>query len=101
MSVRPLGLRLAELTIQGVNNEKIAKAQVLAARIRTGHEVGKTFSNGKVSKNSARENRLREAITNAKRAQKTAGSLPASLLTWVILHPATEIAKKAKDRLTQ
>jgi hypothetical protein len=45
--------------------------------------------------------RLNPAMTKANRAQKSAGSLPASLLAWVRLHPATENAKKAKERLTQ
>jgi hypothetical protein len=89
------------VTIQGVNREKIAKEQTVAPRMRTGQEVGNVFWNGKTFMKRAIANKLSPAIRNAERAQKTAGSLPANLLAWVTLHPATEKAKKAKERLTQ
>ena len=51
--------------------------------------------------NNAMAKRLSPAMRNAIRAQKSAGSLPANLLAWVTLHPDTEKAKKANERLTQ
>jgi hypothetical protein len=92
---------VAELTIQGLSIEKSMKAQADAPKIRIGQDVGRVFRKGNTWKNSTIANMLRLAITNARRAQKRAGSLPASLLTWVILHPAIEKAKRANDRLTQ
>jgi hypothetical protein len=92
---------VAELTIQGLSIAKSVKAHADAPKIRIGQDVGRVFRKGNIWKKSTIANILRPAITNARRAQKRGGSLPASLLTWVILHPAIEKAKKANERLTQ
>ena len=54
------------------------------------------FETGNVSMNNAMAKRLSPAMRNAIRAQKSAGSLPASLLAWVTLHPDTEKSEKGE-----
>ena len=101
MRARPWGVRVADLTIQGVNNEKSAKVTTVAPRDFIGHDEGSEFRKGNVFMKRAIAKRLRPAMTNASRAQNRAGSLPASLLAWVTLQAETEKAKKANERLTQ
>jgi len=43
VSARPCGVRVADLTIHGVNNEKSAKAAAVAPRSFIGHEEGSEF----------------------------------------------------------
>src|SRR5215470_7276482 len=101
MRLRPREVRVADVTIHGVKREKNPRAQTLAPRMRIGHEEGNEFSNGNVFIKSAIAKRLIPAKRKAERAQKRAGSPPATRLAWVTLQPATAKAKKAKERFTQ
>jgi hypothetical protein len=84
-----------------VKVDRIRIKKVKAVRIRAGKERGSSFREGNVWKKRTSVYVLRAAARNDHRAQRMAGSLPATFVARPVLHAATARAKNANERLTQ